>query len=148
MFDNLKSLFTNSAPQAVPPIIIDAPTALAALLVRAAKVDNRYAYEEIRMIDHQLVRRFGLPIVQAMKLRARAERLEATQAETSDLVEVIRDALPDEDRLEILEALWAVALVDGKQRANKVQLVQLASIHLGMPRADMQVARENAMMNS
>lgn len=93
----------------------DARLALAALLVRLARADGDYAAIEIRQIDAVLCTRYGLSPFEAASLRGQAETLEAEAPDTVRFTRAIKDAVPHEDRLGVLTAMWAVVLADGNR---------------------------------
>lgn len=141
MFDSFKSFF--GVTETATPVI-DSRTAVAALLVRAAKTDQNYTYDEVRTIDRNLARHYGLNVIEAMKLRAKGEVLERQQNETSTLIGVVRDALQPEECFDILSHVWQVILVDDDRRAEDAALVAITSHGLGISRDDAQIAREYA----
>jgi len=51
MFDNLLAFLRNPTGYETPLPEADASHAMGALMVRAAKADNAYLFEEIRLID-------------------------------------------------------------------------------------------------
>ena len=111
---------------------VDARLALAALLVRVAKSDHAYLASEISLIDRLLARRFGLNPVEAAKLRATAEKLEHQAPPTEVFCGLIRDAVSYPERVEVLDALWQVAMVDGVKYAEEAELIEFATGALGL----------------
>ena len=105
MFGELLKRLTAPAPAPLPDT--DARLALAALLVRIAKSDGHYDERELARIDKILAERHGLNAVEAAKLRASAERLEAEAPDTVRFTRAIKDAVPYEDREGVIEALWS-----------------------------------------
>ena len=100
-------------PDPVPLPDGDARLALTALLVRAARADNDYAPEERKRIDRITENRYDLNPEQAKELRADAEILEAEAPDTVRFTRAVKDAVPYEHRLGVVEALWEVVLTDG-----------------------------------
>ncbi|HCQ65998.1 MAG TPA: hypothetical protein DIU07_12980 [Rhodobacteraceae bacterium] len=118
MFTSLFSRLTGHAAPEIDPEL-DAQFAIAALLVRLAKADAYYAFEEIAEIDRIIGRTWDLNPVAAMKLRAQAERIEAgtpetEEPETDDLTRLVQDHTPYEQRAALYAALWDVSLADRK----------------------------------
>lgn len=109
MFRALISRLTAAAP---PDPELDAQFAIAALLVRVAKADAKYAYEEIAEIDRIIASTWGLDPVAAMKLRAQAERIEAGAPETAELTQLVQDHTPYAQRAGLYAAMWDVSLAD------------------------------------
>jgi uncharacterized tellurite resistance protein B-like protein len=74
MISLLQRLF---GPDPAPLTRTDADLALAALLVRVARTDGLYAFEEVERIDRVLMARHGVGSFEAAALRAEAEKVEA-----------------------------------------------------------------------
>ena len=121
-----------TAPSPAPLPDADARIALCALLVRVAKADARYTVEEIRRIDRILATRYGLDPVQAARLRGQAEDLEHQAPDTVRFTRAIKDAVPYEERLAVIEALWDVVLADGEREDNEMALLRLVAPLLGI----------------
>lgn len=132
MFDRILSLFHKDVHVTrLPPA--DAQHAMGALLVRAAKADDIYLFEEIEHIDDVLAHRYGLNPVQAAKLRAESEKLEIAMPDTAALAKVLHDVISYEEREAMVLALWEVVFADGHEvEAEDVLLHQLEHL-LGVP---------------
>ena len=116
--------------------------AIAALLAEAARADDVYAENERRMIDRVLAARFGMADADAALLRARGE---AAQADAVDLVRftrAIKDAVPYEDRVGVIEALWRVILADGEIEHEESGLVRRLAALLYVSDQDAGLARQ------
>ncbi|MGY3436347.1 MULTISPECIES: tellurite resistance TerB family protein [unclassified Marinovum] len=144
IFDRLTRMFSGEAPPKQPLPALDAAHALGALLVRVAKADHVYLFEELEQIDRILALRNGLNPVAAAKMRAECERLEEAVPDTPEFVEKLREAVDYEDRRKIAEALWAVVIADGVQEEHEVALVDLVEEMLGVSIDHSQEAREAA----
>lgn len=92
----------------------DEQLALGALLVRVAKSDREYHVNEISEIDHILSKSFGINAVEAAKMRATCEKLEAQAPGTPDFGLLIREHVDYAHRLEMVNAMWKVILADGR----------------------------------
>jgi len=130
-----------TAPQPAQLPDADARIAISALLVRVAKADAHYSVEEIRRIDRILATRYGLDPVEAARLRGRAEDLEHEAPDTVRFTRAIKDAVPYEDRLAVIEALWDVALADGEREDHEMALLRLVAPMLGISDQDSAHAR-------
>ena len=119
----------------------DARVALIALLVRIARSDNDYAPREQDLIDQIAQDRFGLDPVGAQKLRADAEGVESEAPDTVRFTRAIKDAVPYDDRLGVVEALWQVVLADGTRAAEEDALLRLVVNLLGVTDTDSAMAR-------
>ncbi|MFO1175996.1 MAG: TerB family tellurite resistance protein [Paracoccaceae bacterium] len=138
MFEKLLSAFSAPPPAAVP----GGQVALAALLVRLARADAQYEPREMARIDRILAARYRLSPFEAVQLREEAETLEAASPDTVRFTRALKDAVPYEDRLEILEALWSVALADDDRSADEDALIRLVANLLGVSDQDSARARQ------
>jgi uncharacterized tellurite resistance protein B-like protein len=136
----LRRLTGTDAPARLPDP--DARLALAALLVRAARVNGDYAETERRCIDAVLGRRYGLDTAAAQALRAEAEHLEAEAPDTVRFTRAIKAATPYEERERELEAMWAVILADGENDHEEQGLMRLVADLLGISDKDSALARQ------
>ncbi len=127
--DLLNRLFQPDLP---PLPELDGRHALAGLLVRTAKTDNRYAVEEIRHIDRILARAYGLNPVQAAQLRGSAEKLEAQAPEDGRFADAVRSNLGQEHLEAVLTAMWRVAFADGVETATEEAYLARAAERLGL----------------
>jgi len=139
--DFLKRL---TAPDPEPLQDADARLALTALLVRVARADGHYDAGERAMIHHIARDRYALSAADADALRDQAEAFEAEAPDTVRFTRAIKDAVPYEDRLGVLEALWRVALSDGDRSAEENALLRLTASLLGISDMDSHTARRRA----
>lgn len=139
MFERLLSALT--APHSAPADT-GGPLALAALLVRLARADGQYEPAEIARIDRILAGRYGLSPFEAVQLRERAEALETASPDTVRFTRALKDAVPHEDRIGILQALWSVALADEDRSADEEALIRLVANLLGVSDQDSARARQ------
>ncbi|MCZ0812003.1 MAG: TerB family tellurite resistance protein [Pseudomonadota bacterium] len=140
MFADLINRLTGAAPEQLDSL--DARRALTALLVRVARSDSHYAATEIIRIDRIISTRFGLDKDEAETLRVEAEQLESEAPDTVRFTRAIKDAVPYEDRVGVIEALWDVALADGARDQDEDALVRLVSNLLGVSDMDSAKARQ------
>jgi uncharacterized tellurite resistance protein B-like protein len=120
----------------------EARLALAALLVRVARADGRYDAGEVARIDRVLAGRFGLGAAGAASLRAEAEAVEAAAPDTVRFTRVLKEAVPLEDRIGLIEALWSVVLADGDRDAGEDRLMRVVAPLLGITDKDSGLARQ------
>ena len=137
--DFLKRL---TQPEPDPLADNDARLALTALLVRIARSDNDYAMSERRLIDRIAAERYGLNEADATALREEAEALEAQAPDTVRFTRAIKDAVPFEARLGVIEALWQVVLADGTRDEAEDALLRMVAPMLGISDVDSAMARQ------
>lgn len=145
MFRRILARFTHHAqpPEMLPEP--DARMALAALLVRVAKSDHAYLFEEISRIDRILAARFELNPVEAAKLRADAEKLERqAPGDMERLARVIRETVAYPERLGMVGALWEVMMADGEAEEHEEAAVAAIESALGISEYDSAEARASA----
>lgn len=129
-------------PEPAPLDQADARLALTALLVRLARSDGHYSADEIARTERIAGARFGLDAGGARSLREAAEQLESEAPDTVRFTRAIKDAVPYEDRIGVIEALWQVALADGVRDAGEDALIRLAANFLGVSDRDSALARQ------
>lgn len=140
----LKSLFT---AQPEPLDDSGARLALTALLVRIARSDNDYARIEIIRIEQILRHRYGLTPDQAHDLRREAEILEEAAPDTVRFTRAIKEAVPLEERISVIEAAWSVVLIDGNRSDDEDALMRMIANLLGINDRDSNIARQRAQTN-
>ncbi len=122
----------------------EASLAMAALLVRLARTDGTYDAQEVASIDHALVETFGLSPEAAGALRLRAEALEAEAPDTVRFTRALKDAVPHDHRIDLVEAMWRVVLSDGTRDDDEESMMRLVSNLLGISDVDSALARQRA----
>ena len=75
-------------------------------------------------------------------MRNSAETLEAGAADTVRFTRAIKDAVPYDARLGVIEALWTVVLADGARAKEEDALLRLVSNLLGVTDRDSALARQ------
>ena len=131
-----------TAPEPEPLPYDDARIALAALLVRIARSDGDYAEVEIARIDRALASRYELSPFEVTKLRGEAEALEAEAPDTVRFTRAIKEAVPHEDRLRVIESLWDIVLADGERDHEEDALLRMVAPMLGVNDRDSNLARQ------
>jgi uncharacterized tellurite resistance protein B-like protein len=140
MFADLLRRLTAPAPS--PLAFEDSRLALAALLVRLARSDGDYAQIEREQIDRVLAHRYKLDTTATATLRQAAETLEAEAPDTVRFTRAIKDCVPYEDRLHVIEALWFIALADGTRDSQEDSLLRMIAPMLGVNDRDSNLARK------
>jgi uncharacterized tellurite resistance protein B-like protein len=122
----------------------EAKLALAALMVRIARSDDDYSERETLRIDSILALNYNLSRKVAANLRAEAETIEAQAPDTVRFTRAIKDAVPYEDRFEVVKALWQVVLADGERDIEEDALMRLLASLLGVNDRDSAIARQKS----
>ena len=120
----------------------DARLALTALLVRIARADHDYSSDEKDRIDRINARRYELGPGAVSALREEAENLEAEAPDTVRFTRAIKDAVPYEDRAEVVETMWEIVLADGDRDHHETALMRLVAPMLGINDRDSALARQ------
>lgn len=141
----LERLFPRRAPSPRPLPQPNAQLALGALLVRVALANRQYLASEVAQIDRILAATFTLKPLDAAKLRAECEALERHAPGTPEFTKILRDEVAYADRKALGDAMWLVAMADG--RRDEDEELQLLAIEtaLGLSDEDIQSARKNAL---
>jgi uncharacterized tellurite resistance protein B-like protein len=142
MFGDLLKRLLEPAPHPDALTDSDARLALCALLVRVARSDGDYAAAEITRITRIIAARYALTTLEAEALRQEAEEVEAAAPDTVRFTRAIKAAVPYEERLAVIEALWEVALADGLRDAGEDRLLRMVSGLLGVSDPDSARARQ------
>lgn len=140
MFADLLRKLTDPGPDRLPEP--DVQLALAALLVRVARADGDYAPGEIARIDRILATRHDLGAAQASALRGQAEVLESEAPDTVRFTRAIKAAVPLEERMGVIEALWTIVLEDGARDQAEDSLLRMVANLLGINDRDSNIARK------
>lgn len=140
MFDAFLRRLMAPRPPHLPQA--EARLALAALLVRIARADGDYAAAEVARIDRVLARQYALTPGDAAALRAEAEVLEAEAPDTVRFTRALKEAVGHDDRLALIEAMWAVVLADGARDAQEDRLMRMVASLLGIADRDSALARQ------
>ena len=123
----------------------NAQLALGALLVRVALANREYLQAEVAQIDRILAATFDLKPLEAAKLRAQCEALERHAPGTPEFTKILRDEVDYSDRKALGDAMWAVAIADGRRdESEELQLLAIATA-LGLTDPDIATARKNAL---
>lgn len=137
-----------TAPDPAPLGPADARLALTALLVRVARSDNDYAQSEAELIEEIATRRYALSPTAAAELRSEGEALEAEAPDTVRFTRAIKDAVPYDERVGVIEALWQVVLADGRRSDEENALLRLVASLLGVTDTDSGMARKRVQNSS
>ncbi len=132
MLERLTAFFGNPAGYHTPLPEADASHAMGALLVRAAKADDAYLFEEIALIDRILAKRHDLNPIEAAKMRAECELLEREMPRTGEIATILKEAISTDEKEATLIALWQVVFADGVKRDEEDRLLHRIEEVLGV----------------
>ncbi len=146
----IRDFFANlrSQPSEQPLPELTAELAVVVLLVRLAKADQHYAVEEIRLIDRLIAAQLDLNPVEAARLRANAERLEASAPDSDTLRMKVQQEISPQDCATLLEALWQVGLADRTLHPAEDRFLDAIAASLGVPVDTAQALKERYTTNS
>jgi uncharacterized tellurite resistance protein B-like protein len=113
-------------------------------MVRVARSDGDYAAAEIARIERVLLKRHALTADAARVLRTEAEALESAAPDTVRFTRAVKDAVPLEDRIGVVEAMWSVAMSDGERDNDEDNFMRLVTSLLGVTDLDSGLARQRA----
>jgi uncharacterized tellurite resistance protein B-like protein len=141
MFGRILTSLLTERPDRLPQP--DAQRALGALLVRLARADENYTEEERAKIDRVLGLRYRLSPFEAAAVRSDSEELEANAPDTVRFTRALKAAVPFEDRMSLMEALWSVALADDERDPREDAMIRVTADLLGINDRDSAFARQN-----
>lgn len=132
MFERLIEFFSNPNTYKTPMPKADADHVIGALMVRAAKADRAYLFEEVETIDRVLAERHEIGPIEAAKMRAACERLEEEMPDTTELAAILREAVGTEELENALRALWRVVFADGIEHDEEDEILHKVEAMLGV----------------
>ena len=149
MLSKLKNLFAglpDDTPSNTPganhtPVQI----AVAALMVRVAHADAEFTDCEKQVVLSVLQTRFDLPPAPAQALLDAATLAEAQASDAVSFTRTIKDHINIDDRDEVIEALWAVALADGTRDDQENAELRLMAKLLGVTDRASGMARQRVL---
>ena len=141
MWNKLKDIFS-------PEIYeegITSNSAIAAILVRAAKTDNEYTESEKKLIDHLLANNLNISKEDARILRLRGQELEMEINDNVQLTRIIKQDIPYEDRHQLIEQLWSIVLDDNNRTPEENKLMRVLTHLLGISDVNSAKARSKVL---
>ena len=141
MLKHILAALSGAKPvEALPPE--DCRLALTALMIHVAKADETFADTERAAITQILRQRYELSENESETLMSEAEQVEEKATDTVPLTRLIKDAVPYEERIEVVEHLWEIALADGQRSDDENALLRLVVNLIGVPDRDSGLARQ------
>ena len=129
MIDRLLDLLAGRGEWTSEKGVNDLPSAVAALLVELARMDDKVDARERRTIEQLLARTFSLDPDSARSLVERADREMQRSTQYHPFTRQICRHASAEMRVQIIEMLWTVAYSDGALNPDEDALIrQLAGL--------------------
>ena len=147
MLDRLIKRLTGAQEAAPEDREAAARVAIAAVLVEAARADEVYLESERAVIDRILGERFGLAPGDAAALRAEGEAAQAGAVDLVRFTRVLKGAIPIEDRIEVIVAVWRVIYADDDKDAHESNLVRRLCGLLYVPDREAGLARQRVALS-
>ena len=124
---------------------ITSNSAIAAILVRAAKTDNEYTESEKKLIDHLLANNLNISQEDARLLRLQGQELEMEINDNVQLTRIIKQDIPYEDRHQLIEQLWSIVLDDNNRTPEENKLMRVLTHLLGISDVNSAKARSKVL---
>lgn len=141
MWNKLKDIFSPETYEEG----ITSNSAIAAILVRAAKTDNEYTESEKKLIDHLLANNLNISQEDARILRLRGQELEMEINDNVQLTRIIKQNIPYEDRHQLIEQLWSIVLDDNNRTPEENKLMRVLTHLLGISDVNSAKARSKVL---
>ena len=141
MWNKLKDIFSPETYEEG----ITSNSAIAAILVRAAKTDNEYTESEKKLIDHLLANNLNISQEDARLLRLQGQELEMEINDNVQLTRIIKQNIPYEDRHQLIEQLWSIVLDDDNRTPEENKLMRVLTHLLGISDVNSAKARSKVL---
>ncbi len=141
MWNKLKDIFSPETYEEG----ITSNSAIAAILVRAAKTDNEYTESEKKLIDHLLANNLNISQEDARLLRLQGQELEMEINDNVQLTRIIKQNIPYEDRHQLIEQLWSIVLDDNNRTPEENKLMRVLTHLLGISDVNSAKARSKVL---
>ncbi len=141
MWNKLKDIFSPETYEEG----ITSNSAIAAILVRAAKTDNEYTESEKKLIDHLLANNLNISQEDARLLRLQGQELEMEINDNVQLTRIIKQDIPYEDRHQLIEQLWSIVLDENDRTPEENKLMRVLTHLLGISDVNSAKARSKVL---
>ena len=141
MWNKLKDIFSPETYEEG----ITSNSAIAAILVRAAKTDNEYTESEKKLIDHLLANNLNISQEDARLLRLQGQELEMEINDNVQLTRIIKQDIPYEDRHQLIEQLWSIVLDYNNRTPEENKLMRVLTHLLGISDVNSAKARSKVL---
>jgi len=147
MLERILSYIADGPPAPVPhpdSIALRREIAAAALMVEAARLDQKFDEAERAAITRAVSSHFKLTPEEAAELVAVAEKSERRSYHPWAFIQAVKRGFNLEERKELLQALWEVAYADGALHKFEVHLVNHICQELELSQEACEAARKRA----
>lgn len=141
MWNKLKDIFSPETNDK----FITSNSAIAAILVRAAKTDHEYTQSEKNLIDQLLSNQLNITLEKAILLRLQGEELETEINDNVQLTRIIKQDIPYEERHHLIEQLWSIVLDDNSRTPEENKLMRVLTHLLGISDINSAKARSKVL---
>ena len=141
MWNKLKDIFSPETYEEG----ITSNSAIAAILVRAAKTDNEYTESEKKLIEHLLANNLNISQEDARLLRLQGQELEMEINDNVQLTRIIKQDIPYEERHQLVEQLWSIVLDDNNRTPEENKLMRVLTHLLGISDVNSAKARSKVL---
>ena len=141
MWNKLKDIFSPETYEEG----ITSNSAIAAILVRAAKTDNEYTESEKKLIDHLLANNLNISQEDARLLRLQGQELEMEINDNVQLTRIIKQDIPYEERHQLVEQLWSIVLDDNNRTPEENKFMRVLTHLLGISDVNSAKARSKVL---
>jgi len=120
-------------------------TAVAVLLVEAARMDSTFGMDERKVIETLLAQRFRLSAPEVAALLARAETTVADTTQYFPFTHHINQQMTEAEKSEVIEMLWRVAYADGELDPHEDALIRQIAGLIHVTDRERAFARQRAL---
>jgi uncharacterized tellurite resistance protein B-like protein len=144
MIDSLLDFLTGRAER-ISEERVDLKLSVAALLIEAARMDEKFDAGERAIIEHLLAKSFSLDSASVQSLIEKAEQVMQRSAQYFPFTQQICRHASAELRLQIIEMLWKVAYSDGTLDPHEDALIRQVAGLIQVPDRERGAARKRAL---
>jgi uncharacterized tellurite resistance protein B-like protein len=145
MIDRVLDFLTGQATPVTAKGEHDFELAVAALLIEAERMDDRFDASERAIIEHVLAAKFSMSHDEVQELIQAAEKAIRNSTQLFPFTQKIVKTMPPEDRHHILELMWKVAYADGTLDSHEDMLLRRIAGLLHVPDRERALARQSAI---
>ena len=150
MTDRIRSFFESQISPDAPPIYTDRlqeerrrlDAAACALLLELAYADDDFSAAERDHVEELIREQFGLNVDGARELLSLCESERSGSADLRQMTQLIREKYDPSQKSQLVEALWGLALSDGRIAQHEASMLGKIAELLELNPEDMDQARK------